>query len=275
MPVALKRVMTRIAWTAGLCAILLACLAQSAFPQTAGKEGKEESVKARITVAAAANLTEVAQQLGTRFESKTGIHVVFSFGSTAQLTQQIENGAPFDAFLAADAEHVQELDRKGLLVSGSRAPYANGVLALWLPSSAIPVNRIEDLVLPQVRVIAVAKPELAPYGAATIEALRQAGILDKVKAKIVYADNINMAKQYGASGNADAVFTAWSLVLKERGKVMPIDEKLHRPITQELGIIAASEHKSGAVEFTGFILHGEGRSILSQFGYNPPSPAHL
>jgi molybdate transport system substrate-binding protein len=236
-------------------------IAALAYPQEVARPG--------ITVAAAANLTEVAKVLGNGFEKETGIHVVFSFGSTAMLTQQIENGAPFDAFLAADAEHVQELDRRGVLVPGSRAAYADGVLALWVPSSAIHIDRIEDLASSQVRVIAVAKPELAPYGAATIETLRQAGILDKVNAKIVYSDNINMAKQYGESGNADAVFTAYSLVLKERGKVIRIDEKLHRPITQELGIIGASTHKADAARFVDFMLHGKGVAILTDFGYVP------
>jgi molybdate transport system substrate-binding protein len=234
----------------------------------------QEAGKPRLTIAAAANLTDVAQVLGTRFEAATGIHAVFSFGSTAQLTQQIENGAPFDLFLAADAEHVQELDRKGLLSPGSRAAYANGVLALWTPSASTAVNRIEDLVSPQVRVIAVAKPELAPYGAATMEALRAAGILDRVKAKIVYSDNISMAKQYGASGNADAVFTAYSLVMKESGKVIRINEKLHRPITQELGVIAASPHKTEAGKFTDFVLHGDGRAILTESGYQPSGKGH-
>jgi molybdate transport system substrate-binding protein len=229
----------------------------------------QDSAKPRLTIAAASNLTEVAQVLGTRFEAATGIHPVFSFGSTAQLTQQIENGAPFDLFLAADAEHVQELDRKGLLSPGSRAAYAEGVLALWAPSGATPVNRIEDLALPQVHVIAVAKPELAPYGAAAMETLRAAGILDRVKAKIVYSDNISMAKQYGASGNADAVFTAYSLVMKEGGKVIRIDEKMHRPITQELGVIATSPHKADAGRFTDFVLHGDGRAILTESGYRP------
>jgi molybdate transport system substrate-binding protein len=229
----------------------------------------QDTAKPRLTIAAAANLTDVAQVLGTRFEAKTGIHAVFSFGATALLTQQIENGAPFDVFLAADAEHVQELDRKGLLSPGTRAAYANGVLALWAPSAATPVNRIEDLVLPQVRVIAVAKPELAPYGEATMEALRAAEILDRVKAKIVYSDNISMAKQYGASGNADAVFTAYSLVMKESGKVIRIDEKLHRPITQELGVIAASPHKAEAAKFADFVLRGDGRAVLSESGYQP------
>lgn len=228
--------------------------------------------QSRINVAAAANLTGVAQQLGSRFEAETKIHVVFSFGSTAQLTQQIENGAPFDLFLAADAAHMEQLDYKKLLVPGSRAVYAIGVLALWAPSAAPPVKSIEDLASPEVRVIAVAKPELAPYGAATIETLRNTGILDKVQSKIVYADNINMAKQYGSTGNADVVFTAYSLVLKESGTVIQVSEKLHKPITQALGVMAASPNKADADKFADFILHGNGRAAMKAFGYLSATP---
>jgi molybdate transport system substrate-binding protein len=229
----------------------------------------QDAAKPQLTIAAAANLTDVAQVLGKQFEAETGIHEVFSFGSTAQLTQQIENGAPFDLFLSADIDHVQELEGKHLLAAGSRAIYAYGILALWAPSAAVPVNRIEDLTSQQVRVIAVAKPELAPYGAASIEALRGAGILDGVKAKIVYSDSISMAKQYGASGNADAVFTAYSLVMKERGKVIRVDEKLYSPITQALAVMAASTHRAEAGKFAEFVLHGSGRGILGDSGYRP------
>ena len=86
--------------------------------------------QSEITVAAAANLIEVAQTLGSEFEAQTKIHPVFSFGSTAQLATQIENSAPFDVFLSADAEHVDKLGHEGLLASGSNAAYAVGVLAL-------------------------------------------------------------------------------------------------------------------------------------------------
>jgi len=83
-----------------------------------------------VTVAAAANLTTIFQQLGPRFEAANGSHPIFSFASTAQLTRQIENSAPFDVFTAADAEHVEQLDREHLLLPGSRAIYATGGLAL-------------------------------------------------------------------------------------------------------------------------------------------------
>jgi molybdate transport system substrate-binding protein len=226
------------------------------------------SAPAEITVAAAANLTEVAQTLGTEFESQTKIHPVFSLGSTAQLATQIENSAPFDVFLAADAEHVDKLDQKGLLAPSSSAVYAVGVLALWIPpSSKAQISKLEDLKGSDVKVIAVANPKLAPYGAATVESLQHAGIWDAVMAKIVYAENINMAKQYGTSKNADAVFTAYSLVLKEPGKVIQVDEAMHMPIVQKLGIVARSQHMEDAQKFTRFVLGDTGRAILARYGY--------
>src|SRR5580700_8509120 len=103
---------------------ILVAIALSATGQTARRE---------VTVAAAANLSEVFQDVGRQFEAATGIHPVFSFASTAQLAVQIENGAPFDVYAAADVEHVEQLEKKGLLVPGSRAVYATGILALWIP----------------------------------------------------------------------------------------------------------------------------------------------
>jgi molybdate transport system substrate-binding protein len=221
-----------------------------------------------VTVAAAANLTEVAQTLGAEFEAQTKIHPVFSFGSTAQLATQIENSAPFDVFLSADAEHVDKLDHENLLVAGSSAVYAVGVLALWIPpGSKGHVSSIEDLKTKAVQVIAVANPKLAPYGAAAVETLQHAGVWDQVKEKIVYAENISMAKQYGTSKNADAVFTAYSLVLKEVGKVIQVDAALHQPLVQKLGVVASSQHRESAQSFANFVLKGPGRDVLVRYGY--------
>jgi molybdate transport system substrate-binding protein len=247
-------------------ACLLAFTLPGCNPETAANARPE------VTIAAAANLTQVFQVLGARFESTTGIHPVFSFGSTAQLAQQIENGAPFDVFAAADAIHVEELDRKGLLVSGSRAPYARGILALWVPTGTrAEIERIEDLAQPNVRFVAIAKPELAPYGQATVETLEHLGIWKQVQPKVVYAENISVARQYGESRNAEAVFTAYSLVLHEEGKVIRVDPSLHQPIRQELGIVAASKRQDAGRKFADFLLRGDGRPVLRESGYDLPS----
>jgi molybdate transport system substrate-binding protein len=248
-----------------------ACLLAFAIGCSHASLPSSDASRPEITVAAAANLTEIFHEIGERFQARTGIHPVFSFGSTAQLTIQIENSAPFDVFASADAEHIEELSRKNLLVPGSQAVYATGVLALWVPTgSPAAVARLEDLISPAVKKIAVAKPELAPYGRAGVETLQSLGLWEKVQSKIVYAENINIAKQYGASNNAEAVFTAYSLVMRESGKVIVVDEKLHRPITQELAILASSSHVDAARKFVAFLLTGDGRTALENSGYRVP-----
>jgi molybdate transport system substrate-binding protein len=97
--------------------------------------------------------------------------------------------------------------------------------------------------------------------------LQHAGIWDQVKDKIVYAENINMAKQYGTSKNADAVFTAYSLVLKEAGKVIQVDEALHQPIVQKLGVLAHSQHRDDGRIVYQLRADGPGRAILARYGY--------
>ena len=224
--------------------------------------------RSEIVVAAASNLTEAFGQIGIRFEMETGIHVTLSFGSTAQIAQQAENGAPFDVFAAADTEHIDSLGQKGLLLPGSRALYAQGVLALWIPpTSTAQVHRLQDLTSDQIKIIALAKPELAPYGAAALAALKKAGMWERVQPKVVYAENINMARQYGVSGNADAVLTAYALVRKEKGTVLEIDRQLYPPIDQALGILASSHKQIEARRFVEFILRGNGKTILGEFGY--------
>lgn len=231
----------------------------------------ERSGASTLTVAAAANLTQVFQELGPRFEAQTGIHPVFSFASTAQLTQQIENAAPFDIFVAADAQHVDALERKGLLFPGSEAVYAAGVLVLWIPpQSKARIERLDNLASSPVRTIAIANPKLAPYGEAAVETLKHLGIWDKVEPKIVYAENISMAREYGKSGNADAVFTAYSLVLKDEGRIIQIPETLHEPIVQELGILAHANNINAARQFASYLITGQGQTILAKSGYRAP-----
>src|SRR4051812_14261706 len=125
-----------------------------------------------ITVAAAANLTDAFGEIGKRFTSRTGVKVTNSFGATAGLAKQIENGAPFDVFASADVEHIEDLARKGLLADAPRGVYARGRLVLWMPPGGkASVARVEDLAGEGVSKIAIAKPDVAPYGRAAVESL--------------------------------------------------------------------------------------------------------
>jgi molybdate transport system substrate-binding protein len=242
-----------------LCAVLLlgACARR---PQA--------SPAVRLTVAAAANLSSVFGEVGGAFTKKTGVEVVYSYGSTAQLAQQIGHGAPFDLFASADTQHVDALVKAGKLVAGSRAIYARGELALWVPKGG--VRELKDLTNPGIRFIAIAQPELAPYGQAAVEALKSAGLWDALQPKFVYANSISIAKQLADSGNADAAFTAYSLVLHASGTVLKVDSRLYRPIDQALAIVSASPRAGEAQQFKAFLLGPDGRSILGKSGYLLP-----
>lgn len=222
----------------------------------------------KLTVAAAANLTGAFNEIASEFRKKTGTEVVLSYGSTAQLAKQIENGAPFDVFAAADTEHIDQLISGGKLLAESRAVYARGQLALWVPQAEkLGVRALTDLTKPEVRIISVAQPDLAPYGKASIEALKAVGLWDVVQPKVVYANNISMARQYAETGNADATFTAYSLVLKDSGAVIKIDQKLYSPIDQALGIVTDSAQQELAKQFTSFLAGADGKAILRKNGY--------
>jgi molybdate transport system substrate-binding protein len=226
---------------------------------------------ARLTVAAAANLTNVFGEIGRAFKVKTGVDAIFSYGSTAELAQQIDNGAPFDLFAAADTEHVDSLVSTRKLIADSRAIYALGQLALWIPpGQQIGIRELKDLAGQNVRFIAVAQPDLAPYGQATIEVLKNADLWKVVQPKVVYTNSISQARQMAASGNADAAFTAYSLVLHDRGTVLKIDPHLYHPIEQAIAIVASSPRIEDAKQFRSFLLGSDGRTILAKSGYLLP-----
>lgn len=224
-----------------------------------------------LVVAAAANLTDAFAEVGSRFTNKTSIRVVFSFGATADLAKQIENGAPFDVFAAADAEHVDQLERKGLLTPGTRRLYARGRLVLWVPpGNGLKVERIEDITARAFGRIAVAKPDVAPYGRATVESLRALGVWTEVEKKVVYGQNVSQTKQYAATGNAEAAFIPLALVKPGEGSYLEVNEGLHQPIDQALGIIRDSPRQAAARQFVEFLLSVEGQDLLTKKGYSEP-----
>ena len=242
--------------------VILFCVGcRSQTPQTQHSDSPE------LVVAAAANLTDVFPELGQRFTSNTGIRVVFSYGATADLSRQIENGAPFDVFAAADTAHVDRLEAKGLLTPGTRALYARGRLVMWLPSNGLKAERIEDITSETFERIAIAKPDVAPYGRATVESLRALGIWDQIEGKVVYGQSVSQTKQFAATGNAEVAFIPLALVRPGEGTYLQIDESLHQPIDQALGIAKASPNQVAARKFVDFLLGPEGQEILAKRGY--------
>jgi molybdate transport system substrate-binding protein len=227
------------------------------------------TVPRELHLAAAANLREVLDEIARNFEARSGIHVVSTIGPTAQLAQQVENGAPVDVFLAADTQHVDQLIAKGVADPQSRAVYARGRLVLWAPQRT-DITSLRDLASPHVNQVGCARPELAPYGAAAIQALKHEGLWQAVEPKLVYGQSISAAKQYADSGNVAAAFTALSLVYHQPGHYVLIDERLHDPLDQALCIVKQSAQPDAARRFRDFVLGDEGQKILVRYGYTQP-----
>lgn len=227
-----------------------------------------------LLVAAAANLTDVFAELGKRFTNETGMKVTFNFGSTAELARQIENGAPFDVFAAADVEHVDKLDHQGLLTPGTRALYARGRLVVWVPpGSPVSVKRIEDIASKEIDRIAIAKPDVAPYGQAAVESLIALNLWAAVEPKVIYGQNVTQTKQSVATGNAEVAFIPLALVKPGEGNYVEVDERLHKPIDQALAVVSASAKQAAGRRFVEFVLSSEGQSLLQKYGYNQPRVA--
>jgi len=236
-----------------------------------GCGSRKEPAPPRLTIAAAANLTGVFDEIGAAFRRQTGVQAVMSYGSTAQLAQQIGNGAPYDVFAAADTQHVDALSAKGLVAAGSRFIYARGQLAVWAPRGGeLGIRALRDLTSPSIRFVAIAQPGFAPYGRAAVEAIKASGLWDALLPKLVYANNINMARELAASGNADAAFTAYSLVLTLPGTTLKVNPSLYGPIDQAACAIASSPRLVDARRFTDFLAGPECRSILARRGYLVP-----
>jgi len=226
------------------------------------------ATRPELNVATAANLMRVFGELGGIFERETGTHVLFSFGATAQLAQQIEHGAPFDVFAAADTEHIDELARKGLILPSTRAIYARGRLVLWVPDARVPVERIEDLARVSVTHVAIANPQLAPYGRAAVETLHALHLWETVQPKIVHGQTISSTTQYATTGNADAAFTALALVHDtDRGRKIVVPENLHAPLDQAIAVVRSTSKPDQARKFVDLIMSEKARAVLKQYGY--------
>ncbi len=226
----------------------------------------------QITVAAAADLAPAFEELGQVFERQHAIKVIFSFGSSGILAKQIENGAPMDIFASANTEYVDDLDRKGFIAQGTKAIYARGRITLWtIKDSALKIERIQDLVQPEVKRIAIANPEHAPYGTIAREALQRAGIWQTVQPRVIFGENVRQTLQYAQTGNADVAIVALSLSVQSDGRWVLVPQELHKPLDQELGVIQGSKQEQSAREFASFINSDPGREIMRKYGLALPN----
>lgn len=230
---------------------------------------RRAEARADLLLAAAADLAPVLPELTAAFETETGIRVTATIGASGALAQQVLHGAPVDVFASADRARIDEVARAGRVVAGTTAVYAYGRLALHAAAGAR-LASFDDLAGPDVRRIAIANPESAPYGLAAKTALQRAGLWDSLQPRIVIAENVRQTVQYVESGGADVALTSLSLVRSEGGRHITVPDSLYEPLEQVLAVIAGRPYESEARALAHFFTHGAGREILRRHGFELP-----
>ncbi|MFC0471614.1 molybdate ABC transporter substrate-binding protein [Halalkalibacter kiskunsagensis] len=235
-----------------------------------GNNGQAESEQ-ELLVAAASDLTLAFTEIGPLFEEETGSTLTFSFGSTGQLADQIENGAPFDVFAAANISFVDNLREKEFIFADSQTTYAFGRVGIaTLPSSSHTVTTLENLLHRDIKKIAIANPDHAPYGLAAKQALQSAGIWDKIEEKLVFGRNISDTLSYIETGNVEAGIIALSLYKEGDVVFNLIEDDLHEPLEQSIAVVKRTSQEELSREFIDFLSGPIGKPIMESYGFIVP-----
>jgi molybdate transport system substrate-binding protein len=240
-----------------------------------------------ITVAAASDLQFALREIAQNYEKTSGNQVKLTFGSSGSLAAQIENGAPFDVFFSADASYPEMLVKQNAADKSTLTRYARGVLVLWVNKDIPMGGQVGGMVMadlnlltsPAIKKIAIANPQHAPYGRAAVEALKKAGVYDKIASKLVDGENVAQAAQFAESGNAQAALLPLSLAmaatsLRERGNYLPVPASLYAAIVQAAVVTRQARNAAVAQGFLRYVLH-DGILTLRKYGFeaqelNPP-----
>jgi molybdate transport system substrate-binding protein len=231
-----------------------------------------------VAIAAAGDLRGALEEVKAAFEAgHSGIRLQLTFGASGSLTAQVQQGAPFDIFLAADTGFPEALRKEGLATADGLFPYATGSLVLWIRRdlNLDPAREgLRILLQPSVKKVATANPAVAPYGRAGEASLRQGGLLETVRPKLVFADNIAQAAQFLQAGTAEAGLISASQArnpaLQQTGLAWTVPADTYPPLRQAGIILKRTASPDPARAFMAFLTSPEGQAILARHGFGRP-----
>lgn len=224
-----------------------------------------------LRVAVAANFAAAARSLAADFQNSTGHDVKLAFGSTGKHYAQIRNGAPFDAFLAADVERPKRLEAEGLAIAGTRFTYATGSVVLWSPSPRLVDDDGRVLAQDEFRHLAIANPRVAPYGRAARQVLERLGLWESLQDRLVRGENIGQAFHMVRGGGADLGFVAFSQLHQPAtphgGSFWLPPAEWYDPIEQQAVLLRDGP---GPRAWSDYLRSEPARIIIRRHGYKAP-----
>ncbi|HEY4079074.1 MAG TPA: molybdate ABC transporter substrate-binding protein [Burkholderiaceae bacterium] len=244
----------------------LAALTLVAF----GLAALQTAQAADLTVSAAASLTNAFRELGTTYEAQhPGTKVLLNFAASDALLAQIAKGAPVDVFASADLETMDKAEAQKLMAPGTRQVFVHNALVVVTPSEgALPLKALTDLQKPEVKRIALGKPEGVPAGRYAQTALQAAQLWTVVEAKAVYAANVRQALDYVARGEVEAGFVYATDAAAQKDKVrIAFEVPTTTPISYPIAAVAGGPNPQDARQFIALALSPEGQAILAKYGF--------
>jgi molybdate transport system substrate-binding protein len=229
-----------------------------------------------IHVAVASNFSDAIKDIARVFEEKSGHRVTLVFGSTGKHYAQIKNGAPFEAFFAADVRRPELLEEEAVALAGSRFTYAIGKVVLWSPDPALVDAEASVLSQGGFRHLALANPRLAPYGKAAEQVMQAKGLWSALQGRMVRGENIGQTFSFVKSGNAELGFVALSQISKPgadipfahiKGSFWQPPQSLYDPIEQQAVLL---KDNAVARDFMDFVKGEAARAIIERYGYGAP-----
>jgi molybdate transport system substrate-binding protein len=222
-----------------------------------------------IHIAVATNFREPAREIVARYQHVSNKKLFLSYGSTGKIYAQIKHGAPFDIFFAADTWRPRLLEEEGLAVAGSRFTYAQGRLVLWSQQNNFVDKEGVVLQMGKFNRLAIANPDLAPYGRAAKEVLQAKGLWKVLSPRIVRGENIGQTFHFIKSGNAELGFIAYSQIIQMNqpfaGSFWLVPQKLYRPIQQQAVLLKDTRETR---DFFDFVRGPEAKAIIQAYGYD-------
>jgi len=248
--------------------VLTRCALLSALALCVGCQQKQAEP---LRVAAAADLAHAFADLTPAFNAQHPVELKLTFGASGLLAKQVEQGAPFDLFLAANTGYVDQVVKAGACDGATVERYARGQLVIWTKGEGGAQLTPSSLTDERFQHIAIANPEHAPYGKAAREALTKSGVWERVASRMVYGENVQQALQLARSGNADAAIVGLSGARgSPTGSWSLVDEALYSPLDQALVLCKHGTNVAAARQFASFLKTPAGRVVLKKFGFLAP-----
>jgi molybdate transport system substrate-binding protein len=230
-----------------------------------------------LTITAAADLKFCLDQLVSEYQKSHPQAVIqTTYGSSGKAFTQLQQGAPYDMYFSADISYPRKLAAAGLTASEPKL-YAIGRIVLWSAQEDVSRLTVADLAQPRFAKIAIANPLHAPYGQRAAEALRAAGVWDKVEPRLVLGENISQAAQFVQSGAAPVGILALALVKSPAFAGQPyalVPASLHTPLEQGVVIMKRAAQNQLAHEFITWLFSPAARRTFAFYGFTlPEDPA--